>query len=94
MESCSNRRMQGFRKIQRCALLKASGCLSLTITDASEILTNTSPTDLRLKLRQAKELVRIREKCDIDRLKEEFNRWCAGDTMVGRIPTVFHLLVI
>ena len=54
-------------------MLKVSWCLSLTSTDTLEILTNTSPTHLQLKLRQAQELVRISEKYDIDPLKEEFN---------------------
>ena len=82
-----------FGKIQRSAMLKASGCLNSTSTEALEILTNTVPIDLQLKLRQAQEVIRINAKYDIDPLKEEFNRWCAGDIVVGRNPTVFHLLM-
>ena len=48
---------------------------------------------IQLKLRQAQEVIRISAKYDIDPLKEEFNRWCAGDIVVGRNPTVFHLLM-
>ena len=80
-----------FGKIQRSAMLKASGCLNSTSSEALEILTNTVPMDLQLKLRQAQEVIRISAKYDNDPLKEEFNRWCAGDIVVGRNPTVFHL---
>ena len=40
-------------KIQREAMLKASGCLSSTSTDALKVhvLTNTAPLDLHLKLK-------------------------------------------
>ena len=65
-------------------MLKASGCLNSTSSEALEILTNTVPMDLQLKLRQAQEVIRISVKYDNDRLKEEFNRWCAGDIVVGR----------
>ena len=82
-----------FGKIQRSAMLKASGCLNSTSTEALEILTNTVPIDLQLKFRQAQEVIRISAKYDIDPLKEEFDRWCAGDIVAGRNPTVFHLLM-
>ena len=74
-------------------MLKASGCLNSTSSEALEILTNTVPIDLQLKLRQVQEVIRISAKYDIDPLKEEFNRWYAGDIVVGRNPTVFHLLM-
>ena len=74
-------------------MLKASGCLNSTSTEALEKLTNTVPIDLQLKLRQAQEVIRTSAKYDIDPLKEEFNRWCAGDIVVGRSPAVFHLLM-
>ena len=80
-----------FGKIQRSAMLKASGCLNSTSTEALEILTNTVPIDLQLKLRQAQEVIRISAKYDIDPLKEQFNSRCAGDTVMGRNHTVFHL---
>ena len=46
-------------KVQRTAMLKASGCLSSTSTDAIQVLTNCTPIDLHLKLRQAQELVQL-----------------------------------
>ena len=54
-----------FGKNQRSAMLKASGCLNSTSTEALEILTNTVPIDLQLKLRQAQEVIRISAKYDI-----------------------------
>ena len=71
-------------KIQRSAMLKASGCLNSTSTEALEVITNTTPIDLQLKLRQAQEMVRISAKYEEDPLKEEFIRWSAGDRMAGR----------
>ena len=56
-----------FGKIQRCAMVKASGCLSSTSTDTLEVLTNATPIDLYLKMRQAQEVVRISAKYDDDR---------------------------
>ena len=84
---------KAFWKIQRSAKLNASGCLNSTSTEALEILTNTVPMNLQLKLRKAQEVIRIRAKYDIETLKEEFNRWGAGDIVVGRNHTVFHLLM-
>ena len=40
-----------FNKVQRSAMLKATGCVSSTSTENSEILTNTLTIDLHLKLR-------------------------------------------
>ena len=71
-----------FGKIQRSAMLKASGCLNSTSTEALEILINTVPIDLQLKLSQAQEVIRISAKYDIDTLKEEFNSRCAGDIVM------------
>ena len=62
-----------FDKIQRYAMIKASGCLGSTSTDTLEILTNTPPMDLHLKMRQAQEVVRISAKHEDDPIKEEFN---------------------
>lgn len=87
-ESCRE-----FGKVQRSAMLKASGCLNSTSTETLEILTNTSPIDLQLKLRQAQEVVRISAKHDDDPLREDFDTWIAGDKVVGRKPTIFHLLM-
>ena len=44
-----------FNKVQRSAMLKATGCVSSTSTESLEVLTNTLPMDLHLKFRQAQE---------------------------------------
>ena len=48
-----------FDKIQRYAIIKASGCLGSTSIDTLEILTNTLHVDLHSKMRRAQEVVRI-----------------------------------
>ena len=65
LTECSNE----FGKVQRCAMLKSSGCRNSTSIDAFEILTNTLLVDLHLKLRQAQEMVRICAKHDEDPLE-------------------------
>ena len=51
--------MREFGKVQRTAMLKASGCLSSRNTDALQVTTNCTSIDLHLKLGQAQELVRL-----------------------------------
>ena len=80
-------------KVQRAAMLKASGCMNSTSTDALEVLTNTVPIDLHLKMRQAQEVVRISAKHDEDPLKKEFQEWAASSQSFGRKPTVFQMLM-
>ena len=80
-------------KVQRAAMLKASGCLNSTCTDALEVITNTVPIDLYLKMRQAQEVVRISVKHDEDPLKKEFQEWAADRQAFRRKPTVFQLLM-
>ena len=82
-----------YGKVQRSAMIKASGCLNSTSTEALEILTNTEPIDLQLKLRQAQEVVRIAAKHEDDPLREDFEEWVRKDKIVGRKPTIFHLLM-
>ena len=74
-------------------MIKASGCVNSTSTEALEILTNTIPIDLQLKLRQAQEVVRIAAKHEDDPLREDFDTWVAGDKPVGRKPAIFQLLM-
>ena len=74
-------------------MIKASGCLNSTPTEALEILTNTEPIDLQLKLRPAQEEVRITSKHTDDPLGENFDIWLEGKVIVGRKPTVFQLLM-
>ncbi|MEW8546767.1 MAG: reverse transcriptase domain-containing protein [Candidatus Thiodiazotropha sp.] len=82
-----------FGKVQRSAMIKASGCLNSTSTEALEVLTNTPPIDLQLKLRQAQEMVRIGAKYESDPLREDFDVWVAGQTPAGRKPAIFPLLM-
>ena len=44
-------------------------------------------------LRQTQEVIGISAEYDNDPLREEFNKWCAGDIVMGRNPTLFHLLM-
>ena len=80
-------------KVQRAAMLKASGCMNSTSTDALEVLTNTVPIDLHFKMRQAQEVVRISAKHDEDPLKKEFQEWAASSQSFGKKPTVFQMLI-
>ena len=68
-----------FGKVQRSAMIKASGCVNSTSTEALEILTNTIPIDLQLKLRQAQEVVRIAATHEDDPLRDDFDTWVAGE---------------
>ena len=77
--------------MQRAAMLKASGCLSSRSTDALEVLTNTVPFDLHLKLRQAQEVVKLSAKHVEDPLRQDFNRWVSGERLRSRKPTIFQL---
>ena len=89
LAKCSNE----FGKIQRCAMLKSSGCRNSTTTDALEILTNTPTVDLHLKLWQAQEMVRLCAKHDEDPLRTDFNTWLRYTHQSGRKPTLFQLLM-
>ena len=82
-----------FGKVQRSATLKASGSLNSTSTDTLEVLTNTTPIDLHLKMRQAQEMVRLAAKHEDDPLREYFDRWMEGDKPVGRKTSILHLLL-
>ena len=82
-----------FGKVHRAAMIKASGCLNSTSTEALEALTNSQPIDLQLKLRQAQEVVRIGAKHPDDPLRAEFEAWAENDKIVGRKPSIFHLLM-
>ena len=82
-----------FGKVQRCAMLKASGCRDSTSTNVLEILTNTTPVDLYLKLRQAQKMIRICAKHDEDPLRTDFNTWLGNTHQSRRKPTLFQLLM-
>ena len=80
-------------KVHRAAMLKASGCINSTSTDALEVLTNTIPIDLHLKMRRAQEVVRISAKHEEDSLKKDFQEWAANSHSYGQKPTVFQMLM-
>lgn len=82
-----------FGKVHRAAMLKASGCLNSTSTDALEVLTNTIPIDLHIKMRQAQEVVRIGAKHSEDPLKKDFLEWTASSCTSIRKPSTFQLLM-
>ena len=67
--------------------------MNSTSTEALEILTYTEPIDLQLKLRQAQEVIRIAAKHEDDLLREDFEKWVRQDKIVGRKPTILHLLM-
>ena len=80
-------------KVYRAAMLKTSGCINSPSTDVLEVLTNTIPIDLHLKMRQAQEVVRISAKYEEDPLKKDFQEWAANSHSYGRKPTVFQMLM-
>jgi len=53
--------------------VQRSAMLSSTSTVALEVLTNTLPLTIHMKMRQAQEMVRIVTKTDNDPLKQDFN---------------------
>ena len=74
-------------KVHRAAILKVSGCIKSTSTDALEVLTDAFPFDLHLKMGQAQEVVRISVKHE-DPLKKDFQKWAANSNSYGQKPTV------
>ena len=91
--SCFPKCSREFDMIQIYAMIKASGCLVSTSTDTLEILMNTPPIDLHLKMIRAQEVVRISAKHEDDLIREEFNTLIGGENTVGRTPTIFHLFM-
>ncbi|XP_052783101.1 uncharacterized protein LOC128219333 [Mya arenaria] len=85
--------IRAFEPVQRSAMLKASGCLPSTSTESLELLTNTLPMNIHIKLRQAEELVRIVAKRDEDPLKADFNKWMSNRSSFRGKPTTFALLM-
>jgi len=61
--------------VRRSAMIKASGCLPSTNTVALEVLTNTLPLNLHMRMKQAQKMVRIVKKTDKDPLKQDFSNW-------------------
>ena len=82
-----------FGKVHRADLIKTSGYLNSTSTEALEVLKYSQPINLQLKLRQAQEVVRIGAKHPDDPLRAEFEAWAEKDRIVGRKRSIFHLLM-
>jgi len=76
--------------VQRQALLKITGCLSHTSTEALEVLTNVMPLDIYLRSIQAMEYARLVMKNNNTRIGHMMNKWQA--TEHGRTPTTLTLL--
>ena len=51
-----------FGMVQRSDLIKATGCMANTSVETLEIISNCTPINLHLKLRQAEEMLRIYSK--------------------------------
>ena len=79
--------------VHRAALLKATGCLAYSSTEAIEILTNCNILHLHLKLRQAEELLRIQSKNDKELIKEEFETSIKNQNVKGKKTTI-HMLIL
>ena len=69
LSTVTDKASKELNQVQRAALLKATGCLSNSSTEAVEILSNCNPLHLHLKLRQAEELLRIHSKHDTEPAK-------------------------
>ena len=94
LATATDKATQQFGTVQRSAMLKASGCVSSTSTETMEILTNTIPINIHLKLRQAEEMVRIAAKREEkDALKQDFNRWLANPKQYSNKPTLYSILM-
>ena len=94
LATATDKATQQFGTVQRSAMLKASGCISSTSTETMEILTNTIPINIHLKLRQAEEMVRIAAKREEnDTLKQDFNRWLANPEQHCNKPTLYSILM-
>ncbi|XP_053385699.1 uncharacterized protein LOC123536047 [Mercenaria mercenaria] len=64
-----------FGKVQRKALLTATGCMSSTATDQLEVMTGTLPISLHLKCKNAEELIRFYSKVEENPIKQDLQAW-------------------
>ena len=64
-----------FGKVQRKALLTATGCMASTATDQLEVMTGTLPISLHLKKKNAEELTRMHSKTDRHPIKQDLQHW-------------------
>lgn len=89
--SATNISSEKFGQLQRAALLRATGCIHSTSTEALEVLTDCEPFDLHIKTRQAQEYVRILSKYEDSPIYKDLVSW---QQTMGREKhsTVFSLL--
>ena len=66
--------MRKIGKVYRSAMIKASGCLNSTSTEALKILTKTKSIDLQLKFRQVLEFIGVAVKHEEDPLRDTFEK--------------------
>ena len=92
LSTVTDKASKELNQVQRAALLKATGCLSNSSTEAVEILSNCNPLHLHLKLRQAEELLRIHSKHDTEPVKQEFDISINDQKLKGK-KTTFNLLL-
>ena len=73
MNSATDLAQKEFGKVQRTALLKATGCMANTSLETLEIISNCTQMHLHLKLRQAEEMIRIYSKNEGEQILEDLN---------------------
>ena len=88
LSTVTDKASKELHQVQRAALLKATGCLSNSSTEAVEILSNCNPLHLYLKLRQAEELLRIHSKHDTEPVKQEFDICINDQKLEGKKKTL------
>lgn len=81
-----------FGQVQTAALLKATGCIGNSSLESFEVISNCFPVHLRLKLRQAEEVVKVFSKHDTKLIKEKFDTYLNNEEMKGKKHT-FKLLM-
>ena len=64
-----------FGKVQRKAMVTATGCMSSAATKQLELLTNTIPMAMHLKCKNAEELVRNFSKIEEHPIKSDLKNW-------------------
>lgn len=85
--------MKEFGKVQRYAMLKATGCMRSTSTEMLEALTNITRMDLHLRLKQAQEVVCIASKHEGDPIRHNFDEYLVKPSTKSRHQSIFDLLV-
>ena len=81
-----------FGKLQRAALLKATGCMTKTILETLELVSNCIPMHFLLQLRQVEEMIRIYSKNEREQVLEDF-KTSIEETAVRGKRTAFNFLL-